>query len=126
MSEILKIIEERHSSRFPFDRSRPIAKEDLLKILEAARLSPTAHNMQNYDVIVVDDKGQLEKLGNIESRISEDFLRENYQQLSFSKEELLGKKTGILGAMFPESWRTPGDWSRVARESEPSTLDQTM
>lgn len=126
MSEILDIIKERHSSRVPFERDHPIAKEDLLQILEAARWAPTAHNMQNFEIIVVDEGKQLEKLGKIESRISEDFIRENYQQLSFSEEELLQKKVGILGTMFPPSWRTPGDWSRVALESGPSTLDQTI
>lgn len=68
----------------------------------------------------------LERLGNIEFRISEDFLREIYQQLSFSEEELQQKQVGILGTVFPPSWRTPGDWGRVARESEPSTLDKTI
>jgi len=28
--------------------------------------------------------------------------------------------------MFPPSWRTLGDWSKVARESEHSPLDQTI
>lgn len=126
MSEILKIIQERHSSRVPFDREHPPAKQDLLQILEAARWAPTAHNMQNFEIIAVDDKDRLDKLGNIKFRISEDFLRENYQQLSFSEEELIQKKVGILGTMFPPSWRTPGDWSKVAHESEPYTLDQTI
>jgi nitroreductase len=126
MSEILRIIRERHSSRAPFDRDHPPSKQDLMQILEAARWAPTAHNMQNFEIIVVDDRRELEELGDIKSRISEDFLRENYQQLSFSEEELLQKKVGILGAMFPTSWRTPGDWGKVARESEPSSLDQTI
>ena len=126
MSEILRIIQERHSSRVPFDMDHQPSKQDLMKILEAARWAPTAHNMQNFDIIVVDDKKQLEELGDIKSRISEDFLRENYQQLSLSEEELLQKKVGILGAMFPPSWRTPGDWRRIARESETSSLDQTI
>jgi nitroreductase len=126
MSKILRIIQERHSSRAPFDMAHKPSKQDLMKILEAARWAPTAHNMQNFEIIVVDDKRQLEELGEIKSRISEDFLRENYQQLSFSEEELLQKKVGILGAMFPPSWRTPGDWGKVARESEPSSLDQTI
>jgi nitroreductase len=126
MSEILKIIQERHSSRVPFDQEHLPVERDLLQILEAARWAPTAHNMQNFEIIVVDDKTQLEKLGKIKSRISEDFLRENYQQLSFSEEELLQKKVGILGIKFPKSWRTPDDWGKVARESEPSSLDQTV
>ena len=106
MSEILKIIQDRHSSRVPFDQGHGPSKHDLMQILEAARWAPTAHNMQNFEIIVVDDKKQLEELGNIESKISEEFLRENYQQLSFSEEELLQKKVGILGTMFPPSWRT--------------------
>jgi nitroreductase len=126
MSEILKIVRYRHSSRVPFDREHPPSKQDLGQILEAARWAPTAHNMQNFEIIVVDDKKQLEELGSIESKISEDFLRENYQQLSFSEEELLQKKVGILGTMFPKSGRTPDDWGKVARESEPSSLDQTI
>jgi nitroreductase len=75
MSEILKIIQERHSSRAPFDKGQAPSKNDLMQILEAARWAPTAHNMQNFEIVVVDDKLQLERLGNIESRISEDFLR---------------------------------------------------
>ena len=126
MSEILKIIQERHSSRVPFDMDHQPSKQDLMQILEAARWAPTAHNMQNFEIIVVDDKRQLEELGEIKSRISEDFLRENYQQLSFSEKELQQKKVGILGAMFPPSWRTPGDWRRIARESETSSLDQII
>jgi nitroreductase len=35
-------------------------------------------------------------------------LEENYQQLSFSEEELKRRKVGLLGTMFPPSWRTRG------------------
>ena len=108
MQEILKTIQERHSVRMPFDPERPIAKQDLLQILEAARWAPTAHNMQNFEIIVVDDKKVLEELGNIKRTVSETFIRENYEQLSFSEEELLRKKVGLLGTNFPPSWRTPG------------------
>jgi hypothetical protein len=58
-------------------------------------------------VLVIDDKRVLEEIGNIKSRISVEFLRENYQQLSFSEEELVQKKIGMLGAIFPEPWRDP-------------------
>ena len=78
------------------------------RILEAGRWAPTAHNMQNFDIVIVDDKKVLEDIGNIKSPLSEDFIQENYQQLSFSEEELLQKKVGLLGTMFPPSWRTPG------------------
>ncbi|MGA2821229.1 MAG: nitroreductase family protein [Anaerolineales bacterium] len=108
MPDILKIIQERRSVRMPFDPERPISKQDLRQILEAGRWAPSAHNMQNFEIIIVDDKEILEKIGNIKSRVSDTFIQENYQLLSFSEEELLHKKVGLLGAMFPPSWRTPG------------------
>jgi nitroreductase len=126
MSEMLKILQERQSARVPFDHNRPVSKEKLKQILEAARWAPTAHNMQNFDVIVIDDKSVLKKIGNIKSRISEEFLRENYEQLSFSKQELLKKKTGILGTMFPPEWVDPSKMAQVARETAPGLLTQSM
>jgi nitroreductase len=126
MSEILKIIQDRHSTRAPLDPKRPVSKDDLRQILEAGRWAPTAHNMQNYEVVVVDNKDILEKIGSIKSRISEAFLRENYEQLSFSKEELLIKKTGILGTMFPPSWVDPSKMAEVASKSTPMPLSQSI
>jgi nitroreductase len=107
MKELLELMKVRKSMRIPFDTKRPVFKEDLLKILEAGRWTPTAHNMQNFDLIVVDNSEVLELIANIKRPISETFVRENYQQLSFSEEELLKKKTGLLGTMFPLSWRNP-------------------
>jgi len=107
MQEVLKLIQDRQSARTLFDSGRPIAQQDLRQILEAARWSPTAHNMQNFEIIVVDDKKLLEALGNIRYTISETFIKENYQQLSFSEEELRRKKVGLLGTMFPPAQRTP-------------------
>jgi nitroreductase len=100
--------------------------EDLKQILEAAKWAPTAHNMQNFEVMVVDDKATLKKIGNIKSRISEEFLRENYEQLSFSKDELLKKRTGIMGTMFPPSWVDPSKMAEVAREATPTSLTQSI
>ncbi len=126
MSYFLAIIQERQSARVKFDPNRPVSKENLNLILEAARWAPTAHNMQNFEVVVIDDNEVLEKIGNIRSRISEEFLRENYEQLSFSKEELLQKKTGILGAMFPPAWVDPSKIAEVARETAPMPLTQSI
>lgn len=126
MNEILKLIEERHSARVPFDPTRPIAETDLRQILEAARWAPTAHNMQNFEIVVVDDPELLDQIGQIPSQISAEFLRENYQQLSFSEEELLQRKTGILGSMFPPAWRDPAGLEELARESEPTPLNRSM
>jgi nitroreductase len=126
MSEILRIIQERHSARLPYDPDHPVSKENLTQILEAAKWAPTAHNMQNFDVIVIDDKATLEKIRSIKSHISEEFLRENYEQLSFSKEELLKKKTGILGTNFPPAWVDPSQIAKVARETAPGRLFQRL
>ncbi len=124
--EILKTIQERLSSRIPYDPNRQVPKEDLKKILEAARWTPTAHNMQNFDIIVVDDKAALDKIGSIKSKISEEFLRENYVQLSFSREELLKKKTGILGSMFPSEWVDPAKISEAVKKAAPMPLTQSI
>jgi nitroreductase len=126
INEIQRVIRERQSARVPFEANRKISKENLEQILDAARWSPTAHNMQNFDVIVVDDSEVLEIIGALKSRISKVFLRENYEQLSFSKEELLKKKTGILSAMFPSAWIDPAKMGDVVREFAPMPLTQSI
>ena len=108
MQELLNIMQKRQSARIPFDSERPVAKEDLRQILEAGRWAPTAHNMQNFEILVVDDPKLLATIGKIKRQVSRTFIRENYKQLSFSSKELAAKKTGILAAMFPRSWVTPG------------------
>jgi len=88
---------------------------DLTQILEAARWSPTAHNMQNFEILVIDDRDVLARLAGISSPASEVFIRENFDQLSFSEEELRRKKVGILepcsrrhgGRPAPTSGRLP-------------------
>ena len=96
MQEVLELIQERKSARNVFDPNRPVAKQDLRQILEAARWSPTAHNMQNFEIVVIDDRKLLEAIGELKYTISHTFIKENYQQLSFSEEELLRKKVGLL------------------------------
>jgi nitroreductase len=115
MRDILDIIRQRQSSRVPFDPERPVSDSHLQQILEAGRWAPTAHNMQNFDVIVVDDWATLATIGAIPSQVSATFLRENYQQLSFSEEEFLQRKTGLLASMFPPSWRA-ADAKPAARD----------
>jgi len=107
MTEMLEPIESRRSLRAPYDPGRPVEPEKLAHILEAARWSPSAHNMQNFEIVEVDDPQVLDAITRIERPVSETFIRENYAQLSFSEEELLQRKTGILGSMFPPSWRRP-------------------
>jgi nitroreductase len=127
MPDILELIRERRSVRAPYDPDRPVPPDAIQQVLEAARWAPTAHNMQNFDIVVVDDPAVLKRLGDISSPPSAVFIRENFAQLSFSEEELRRKKVGILGAMFPEAWRTPGaDFDKIAREGPPLFLKDSM
>jgi nitroreductase len=105
MKGLLKLMKERHSSRGHFDPDRPVSKENIRKILEAGSWAPTAHNMQNFEVIIIDDKKLIHSIAGMKVPVSLKFIRENYKQLSFSDEELRKKKTGISGIMFPPAWR---------------------
>lgn len=125
MSDVLKVIQERQSTRVTFDPHRTVSRDDLKQVIEAARWAPTPHNMQNFEIIVVDDKELLRRIGSIRSSVSESFVRENYRQLSFSKRELLRKKVGILGANFPPAWRNPARFGE-ALKGERGSLDDTM
>jgi nitroreductase len=107
MLDLLTLMQERRSQRGPYDQQRRIEREALEKIIEAGRWAPTAHNMQNFEIIVVDDRQKLEAVAGIGFSLSEIFVRENYKQLSFSEEELAKKKVGILGTMFPPVMRKP-------------------
>lgn len=104
---LMHVIECRHSSRAPFDPAWPVAPSELTRIIEAARWAPTAHNMQNFRLIVVDDPRVLAQLGAIRAPVSPVFIAENYRQLSWSVDELRARGTGLLGTMFPPSWRAP-------------------
>jgi len=126
LTDILEIIQQRRSMRVPFSPNRQVPKESLSQILEAARWAPTAHNMQNFEILVIDDKTVLEQIGKIKSRVSEAFIRENYRQLSFSEEELLQKKVGILGTNFPPDWRDPTKLDKAVRESVPRPLKERI
>ena len=126
MNEILRLIQDRRSVRVPFDPHRPIAQDDLRMILEAGRWTPTPHNMQNFEILIVDDRKVLEELGRIRSPVSELFLQENFEQLSFSEAELRRKKVGILGTVFPPSWTNPSKFSEVGGKSPAIPLKQTI
>lgn len=126
MDQLLRLIEDRHSAREPFDSQHQLLPQDLQRILEAARWAPTAHNMQNFEIVIVDEPALLDSLGAIRSKVSETFLRENYEQLSFSEAELRQKGTGLLSASFPVAWTDPDQLAQVAQESAPVTLSQTL
>jgi nitroreductase len=82
--------------------------------------------MQNFQIIVVDDRKLLDAIGNIEYQVSDTFIQENYQQLSFSEEELLRKKVGVLASMFPPELRTPLGKQKKGSEETISFLRRTI
>jgi nitroreductase len=107
MRKLIKLIQQRHSMRTLFDPGKPIARTDLASILEAARWAPTAHNMQNFEICVVDERNLIEAISKIHFPLSAAFVRENYEQLSFSEEELKRKKAGLLASTFPRFLQEP-------------------
>ncbi|NLY68118.1 MAG: nitroreductase [Tissierellia bacterium] len=70
--DVLTAIKERRSIRKYKDK--PVEEEKLLKVLEAARLSPSAKNLQNWKFIVVGDKGIRKKL--VDEAIKQSFVAE--------------------------------------------------
>lgn len=99
MEDLLTLIKTRPSSRSLFDTNRSISKEDLNKILEAGRWAPTAHNMQNFEIIAIDDPKIIEAIGNIELTMPKGANEEGNNYVSVSEEELQRKKIGILNSM---------------------------
>ena len=61
--EFSRLIEERYSVRAY--KSDPVEEEKLQQVLEAARLSPTAANLQAYRIIVIQTKGREAELKRI-------------------------------------------------------------
>ncbi len=85
MTDILTLMKERHSSRIFFDPNHFVAKEDLNKILEPGSWPPTAQNMQNFEVIIIDDKKLIEETAAIKSAVSLPFVKENHKQFFFRR-----------------------------------------
>jgi nitroreductase len=123
MHDLIELMHQRHSERAAYDPSRPLSESELGRLLEAARWAPTAHNMQDFEVVVVDDPAILGQIGVIATTVSATFLRENYQQLSFSEEELRRRKTGVLARQFPPAWVSP---EPNARALAPRLLADSM
>jgi nitroreductase len=61
--EYFELIEKRYSVRNY--KNDPVEEEKLLKVLEAARLAPTAHNNQAFKVVVIRTAGRQAELKQI-------------------------------------------------------------
>jgi nitroreductase len=126
MDELVTIIRQRYSERGSFDPDRQVVPADLEKILEAARWAPTSHNMQNFEIVVVDDEVVLKRLGSLNTTPSPEFIRENFEQLSMTEEELSRKKVGILGTQFPPAWRDRAQLETAIKDRPVLNLGQLM
>lgn len=126
MRDLLDIMWQRHSCRAPFDPDRGIGEHDLQRLLDAARWSPTAHNMQNFEIIIVDDKQRLGAISAIHLPPSETFQVDESLQLSLSEAELLEQRTGLLAGMFPASWREPDAERAAGSGARQSYLGRTI
>jgi nitroreductase len=81
---VREVIRMRHSEPVPFDPQRPLAEAHLGAILEAAHCARTAHNMRNFEIIIVDHPTMLAALGRARGGTSEEFIRENSHHRSES------------------------------------------
>jgi len=64
--DFFELVEKRYSVRAY--QSKPVEEEKLQKILEAARLAPTAVNRQPFQIIVAHTAGRAEELSHVYSR----------------------------------------------------------
>ena len=83
MNDILDLIRARRSAREPYEPQRPLTKHQLDPILEAACWVPTAHTMQNFEIVVVDDAAKLRTLiaecfANLECKLVDTRLMHKY------------------------------------------------
>ena len=73
----MELVQKRRSVRRYSDR--PVAREDVLKCIEAARLAPSACNSQPWKFIVIDEPG-------LRTRIAEKIFSGLYSMNKFAKE----------------------------------------
>lgn len=71
--EVFEAIKKRRSIR-SYDSSKPVTEEQIEKILEAGRLAPSAHNLQDWYFVVVKSPEVKEKM--VEAAMGQDFVGE--------------------------------------------------
>ncbi len=59
--ELFETIRKRHSYRGPFEH-KPVPRDDLKKIIDAALKAPSGKNQQTTEFVVVDDKKIVERI----------------------------------------------------------------
>jgi len=63
-----EVLYQRRTTR-RFDPARPVPREIVLELLDAALIAPTSCNLQMWDFIVVDDPDQRERLGKLSLQV---------------------------------------------------------
>jgi len=66
--DLWEALYERRTTR-RFDAARPVPREIVLELLDAALIAPTSCNLQMWDFVVVDDPGQRERLGRLSLQV---------------------------------------------------------
>ena len=61
--EFFEVVAQRYSHKVAFDRARKVPEADLVKIVEAGMLAPSASNGQSPEFIIVNDEQILDQLG---------------------------------------------------------------
>ena len=86
--ELLEGLKTRRSVRL-YDTTKKIPHEDIEKILEAVSYSPSAHNKQPWEFLVIEDKETLASLRSIQPWTSLSFITEQLpQKVKMSKSNL--------------------------------------
>ena len=124
--DVLAAIHDRRSTRAPFDPTRPVDAAAVEQIVDAARWAPTAHNMQNFELVVVDEPAVLAELAAVEVPVSPTFVRENLRQLSRTAAELEARGRGLLATSFPAAWLDPDATPDQLRAAGPGHLRDSM
>lgn len=63
-TDFLQLVQARQSDR-SYDKERPVEPEKLERVLEAARLAPSACNAQPWRFVVITDKELTQKPGKL-------------------------------------------------------------
>ena len=66
--DLWEALYQRRTTR-KFDASRPVPRELVLELLDAALIAPTSCNLQMWDFVVVDDPDQREQLGRLSLQV---------------------------------------------------------
>jgi len=105
---LMELIQKRRSVRRYSDR--PVAREDILKCLEAARLAPSACNSQPWKFIVIDEPG-------LKDRVAEKIFSGIYSMNKFAKE------APVLIAVLSEKGRFLSSFGGQVRDTRYFLVD---